>query len=88
MILFSHQVNKVSGNWRSSGNHHMGIRDLQSRPSGQYLRNSQILLFLTGRMFWMGVMTDARDIRICAEGIWLERDVALTMKGDNYGIQK
>ena len=45
MILFSHQVNKVSGNWRSSGNHHMGIRDLQSRPSGQYLRNSQILLF-------------------------------------------
>ena len=28
-------------------------------------------------------MTDARDIRICAEGIWLDRDVALTMKGDN-----
>ena len=88
MILFSYQFDNVSDDWRSSGNHHMGIRDLQSRPSGQYLRNSQILLFLTGRMFGMGIMTDARDIRIYAEGIWLERDVALTMKGDNYGIQK
>ena len=44
--IFS-SIDKISDNWRSSGNHHMGIRDLQSRPSGQYLRVSQILLFLT-----------------------------------------
>ena len=29
MIVFYQQVKEISDYWRSSGNHHMGIRDLQ-----------------------------------------------------------
>ena len=46
MIEFSHQLKEISDNWRSSGNHHMGVRGLMSRPSGQYLRTPQVLPFL------------------------------------------